>query len=99
MFDISHIEHSSTHPKKKEMILMEYKSYSKEDFIKLVQSEVLTSSEVLEVSRQSLNSLVKRGKLIPVKELNRDKLFLREDVERRKEESKELQAKYRPYVD
>ncbi len=77
-----------------------YKVDTKEEFITLVQSEVLTSSEALDIlgiTRQSLNSLVKRGKLIPIKELSRDKLFLREEVERRKEESKELQSKYRPY--
>lgn len=79
---------------------MEYNIQTKDDFINYVKTEVLTSAEVLEilgVSRQSLNSLVKRGKLVPIKELTRDKLFLREDVERRKEESKELQSKYRPY--
>ena len=77
-----------------------YKVDTKEEFITLVQSEILTSSEVLEelqVSRQALNSLVKRGKLVPVKELSRDKLFLREDIEGRKEASKELFNKYRPY--
>ncbi|WP_421663690.1 helix-turn-helix domain-containing protein [Lysinibacillus telephonicus] len=79
---------------------MEYNFQNKEEFIKLVQSEVLTSSEVLDIlgiTRQSLNSLVKRGKITPIKELSRDKLFLREDVIRRKEESKELHSKYRPY--
>jgi len=79
---------------------MEYKVDNKEGFIKLVQTEILTSSEVLEelqISRQSLNSLVKRGKLLPIKELPRDRLFLREDVEARKEVAKELHAKYRPY--
>ncbi|KOS61732.1 helix-turn-helix domain-containing protein [Lysinibacillus agricola] len=77
-----------------------YSFNSKEDFIKLVQTEILTSSEVLEelqISRQSLNSLVKRGKLVPIKELPRDRMFLREDVEARKEAAKELHAKYRPY--
>ncbi|MEA0563494.1 helix-turn-helix transcriptional regulator [Lysinibacillus irui] len=77
-----------------------YSFNTKEEFIKLVQSEILTSSEVLEelqISRQSLNSLVKRGKLIPIKELPRDRMFLREDVEARKEAAKELHAKYRPY--
>lgn len=77
-----------------------YSFNSKEGFIKLVQTEILTSSEVLEelqISRQSLNSLVKRGKLIPIKELPRDRMFLREDVEARKEAAKELNAKYRPY--
>ena len=77
-----------------------YSFNNKEDFIKLVQTEILTSSEVLEesqISRQSLNSLVKRGKLTPIKELPRDRMFLREDVEARKEAAKELHAKYRPY--
>lgn len=77
-----------------------YKIESRDDFIALVQSEILTSSEVLEVlqiSRQALGSLVKRGKLIPVKELSRDRLFLREDIEKRKAESEDLNAKYRPY--
>jgi len=79
---------------------MEYKVDNKEEFIKLVQSEILTTSEVIEelqISRQALNSLVKRGKLVPVKELTRDKLYLREDIESRKEAAKELQTKYRPY--
>lgn len=79
---------------------MNYKTESKEGFIALVQTEVLTSSEVLEelqITRQGLNSLVKRGKLIPIKELTRDKLFLKEDILKRKEAAKELAAKYRPY--
>lgn len=71
-------------------------SFNKDEFIKLVQSEILTSGEVIEelqITRQALSSLVKRGKLVPVKEM----LFLREDVLARKEAAKELQAKYRPY--
>lgn len=77
-----------------------YSFKTKDEFIMLVQSEILTTSEVLEelqISRQALNSLVKRGKLVPVKELSRDKLYLREDIERRKEAAKELHTKYRPY--
>lgn len=80
--------------------MTEYKVVNKDEFIKLVQSEILTTSEVLEelqISRQALNSLVKRGKLVSVKELTRDKLYLREDIESRKEAAKELQTKYRPY--
>lgn len=79
---------------------MKYESKSKEDFIALVQSHVLTSSEVIEylgITRQSLSSLVKRGKLTPIKEVNRDRLFLREDVEVRKEVAESLHDKYRPY--
>lgn len=77
-----------------------YSLENKEEFIKLVQSEVLTSSEVLDelqVSRQTLSSLVKRGKLVPIKDVGRDRLFLREDVDARKEAAKELHTKYRPY--
>ncbi|MGE6516624.1 helix-turn-helix transcriptional regulator [Lysinibacillus sphaericus] len=77
-----------------------YSFNTKDEFIKLVQSEILTTSEVLEelqITRQALNSLVKRGKLVPVKELSRDKLYLREDIESRKEAAKELHTKYRPY--
>ncbi|MEK5038897.1 DNA-binding protein [Sporosarcina sp. FSL K6-3457] len=79
---------------------MGYKVETKDEFIALVQTEILTSSEVLnelQISRQALGSLVKRGKLVPVKELSRDKLFLREDIESRKAASQELNAKYRPY--
>lgn len=79
---------------------MEYNIQNKEDFIKYVRNEVLTSSEVIEelqISRQALNSLVKRGKLVPIKELSRDRLFLREDIENRKTSAMELNKKYRPY--
>ncbi|MCR8853997.1 hypothetical protein [Lysinibacillus fusiformis] len=47
----------------------------------------------MQITRHALSSLVKRGKLVPVKEM----LFLREDVATRKEAAKELQSKYRPY--
>lgn len=102
MFNTCCDEHHSLYQEnEKEVIKMtEYKVETKDEFISLVRTEVLTSSEVLEelqISRQALSSLVKRGKLVPVKELTRDKLFLREDIEIRKEASKELFTKYRPY--
>ncbi|MFF2793997.1 MarR family transcriptional regulator [Lysinibacillus xylanilyticus] len=77
-----------------------YSNNTKDEFIKLAQSEILTSSEVLDelqISRQALSSLVKREKLIPIKELARDRLFLKEDVERRKEAAKKFYAHYLPY--
>ncbi|MFJ7183346.1 MarR family transcriptional regulator [Lysinibacillus xylanilyticus] len=77
-----------------------YSNNTKDEFIKLAQSEILTSSEVLDelqISRQALSSLVKRKKLIPIKELPRDRLFLKEDVERRKEAAKKFYAIYQPY--
>lgn len=80
--------------------MSKYEIASREEFVKLVQSDVLTTSEViheLQISRQALNSLVKRGKLVPIKELSRDRLFLREEIENRKSSAKELNKKYRPY--
>jgi len=77
-----------------------YSNNTKDEFIKLAQSEILTSSEVLDelqISRQALSSLVKREKLIPIKELTRDRLFLKEDVERRKEAAKTFYANYQLY--
>ncbi len=79
---------------------MEYHLKSREEVEKFIVNEVLTSSEVLDllgVTRQTLNSLVKRGKLKPVKELSREKLFLRHDVEERKREAAALRGKYRPF--
>jgi len=74
-----------------------YRIDNKNKFIKLVQSEVLTSTEVLEelqISRQALSSLVKREKLVPIKELTRERLFLKEDIVNRKVAVKKLQTKY-----
>ncbi|MEQ6353321.1 helix-turn-helix domain-containing protein [Lysinibacillus sp. M3] len=77
-----------------------YSFNTKDEFIKLVQSEILNTSEALEelnISRQALNSLVKRGKLVPLKELSRDRLFLREDIENRKNTTRMLKSKSKTY--
>jgi len=77
-----------------------YSFNTRDEFIKLVQSEILTSSEVLDelqISRQALSSLVKREKLVPIKELTRDRLFLKEDIESRKEAAKKFHAQYQRY--
>ncbi|MGE8034125.1 helix-turn-helix domain-containing protein [Lysinibacillus sp. NPDC093692] len=77
-----------------------YSFDTKDEFINLVQSEILNTSEALEelnISRQALNSLVKRGKLVPVKELSRDRLFLREDIENRKDFSSMRKSKNKTY--
>jgi len=79
---------------------MGYKINGKNEFIDAVKTEVLTSSEAIEllgISRQTMNSLVKRGKIAPIKELPREKLYLKEDIIERKKEQDELRKKYRPY--
>ncbi|MED4600102.1 helix-turn-helix domain-containing protein [Paenibacillus validus] len=74
------------------------------ELVKLIQEQIMTSSEVLEyleINRSALSSLVNRGKLVPVKEAGTGtgtvRLFLREDVEARKKEAEELRKKHRPY--
>ncbi|QQK75850.1 helix-turn-helix domain-containing protein [Salicibibacter cibarius] len=65
-----------------------------------VSENVLSSGEAAEylgVSKQALQSLVKREKVEIIKEIPRDRLFLKSDLDKRLEESKSLRDKYRPY--
>ncbi|MEH7539778.1 helix-turn-helix transcriptional regulator [Bacillus thuringiensis] len=64
-----------------------FKFETKEQLTKFIQDEILNSSEALDIlgcSRQYLNKLVKEGKLIPIKETTRDKLFYKQDIVKRK---------------
>jgi len=66
----------------------------------MIHQHVMTStavSEYLNITKQSLSSLVKRNKLTPVMTDGSVRLFLREDVEQRRAEASELREKYRPY--
>jgi predicted DNA-binding protein (UPF0251 family) len=72
----------------------------REDLIRVIRQHVMTASaasEYLQISKQSLSSLVKRKKLTPVVEEGSVRLFLRGDVEARKALAVELREKYRPY--
>jgi len=72
----------------------------RDELIRIVNYEILAVPEVLEelnITNQALSSLIERGKLVPVKEVGRTRLFLREDVEKRKKEAAELKGKYRPF--
>jgi len=63
----------------------------REQAAKFIQSNVLGSFEVQEllmVNRARLAVLVESGKLDPIKELKREKLFLLSDVEKLKNEMK-----------
>lgn len=63
---------------------------SKEELAAWIAENLVSTNEameILECSRQNLHSFVQRGKLIPVKETNRERLFFREDVLKRKEEA------------
>ncbi|HDX9636763.1 MULTISPECIES: DNA-binding protein [Bacillus cereus group] len=76
-----------------------YELKSEEDIKKIVINHVLTTSEVLEllnVSRPRLNELVKKERIIPLKQTKNMSLFWRADVEKLNEELTVLRKKYGP---
>ncbi|KAF6626966.1 DNA-binding protein [Paenibacillus sp. EKM208P] len=67
-----------------------YSFDSKEHLEAWVSKELVSTAEAIEIlncTRQNLHSFVKRGKLTPVKETNRERLFWRSEVLARKEEA------------
>lgn len=73
-------------------------SFTREQIKQIAETEILSTTEVVEkldVSRQRLYKMVKDGLLTPIKTLERDKWFWRADVEKRLVELKELR-KYLP---
>ncbi|MFU2028103.1 helix-turn-helix domain-containing protein, partial [Bacillus wiedmannii] len=73
---------------------------SKEEVKDFIKSEVLVTSEameILDVSRSRMSVLIKTGKLEPVKKLGNVSLFLRADIEEKKKELEVLREKYQPY--
>lgn len=76
-----------------------YELKSEEDIKKIVIDHVLTTSEVLEllnVSRPRLNELVKKERIIPLKQTKNMSLFWRSDVKKLNEELTVLRKKYGP---
>ncbi|EJR26474.1 MULTISPECIES: hypothetical protein [Bacillus cereus group] len=66
-----------------------YKFETKDDLISFIQSEVINTSEALEIlgcSRQNLNQMVQKERVKPIKDLPRDRLFFKEDIFKRKEQ-------------
>lgn len=60
-----------------------YKFNSKNDLAAFIASEVLTTSEVMEIlncSRQNIDDLIRRNKLIPIKKHKHTQLFFKEDI-------------------
>ena len=59
---------------------------SKNDFIDYISMRVVNTAEaagILNCSRQNIDDLIKRGKLKPIKETAKDKLFLKSDILKR----------------
>lgn len=65
----------------------------REEIIKLIQENTMTASEVIEylgISKQRLSNMNMQGKLIAIKK----GLYLKSDVEKRKQEQGKLREKY-----
>nr|WP_141558709.1 helix-turn-helix domain-containing protein [Bacillus cereus] len=71
------------------------------DIRKWVNDNVMTTPEAIEllgISRARMSHMIKNGKIVPIKKLGCVSLFLREDLEKKKEELILLRAKYQPYA-
>jgi hypothetical protein len=80
---------------------MKYHLNSKEEVDNFIRNEVLITAvlamEILNVNRSRMSAMVKAGKLTPIKKLGNVSIFLKADIEAKKEELEELRAKFRPY--
>ncbi|KAB2439803.1 helix-turn-helix domain-containing protein [Bacillus luti] len=79
---------------------MKYHLNSKEEVDNFVRNEVLITAEAMEilgVNRSRMSALIKAGKLTPIKKLGNVSIFLKADIEAKKEELEELRTKFRPY--
>ena len=62
---------------------MKYEFDSDKDLIEFIVGNIVTTREAMDMlgcSRQNIDDLIKRGKLIPVKKWDRDKLFWKSDI-------------------
>ncbi len=66
-----------------------YKFETKDELIRFIQDEIVNTSEALDIlgcSRQNLNYMVQTEKVKPIKEMSRDRLYLKEDILKSKEQ-------------
>ena len=59
---------------------------TKEDFSAFIRDRIVNSAEaaqMLNCSRQNIDDLIKRGKLVPIKETKKDRLFYKSDIDKR----------------
>lgn len=62
---------------------MKFTFESKETLIEFIRSEIITTAEATELlncSRQYLDELVSKGKITPVKTINRVRLYWKDDI-------------------
>ncbi|MDA2537629.1 DNA-binding protein [Bacillus cereus] len=66
-----------------------YEFKTKDELICFIQSEIVNTSEALDIlgcSRQNLNQMVQKERVKPIKEMPRDRLFFKADILKRKEQ-------------
>jgi len=77
-----------------------YQFKDNEELRQFIADNVLGSSEAtdfLGIGRSRLSTMIKDGKITPIKKLPKDSLFLKSDLELKKKELGKLRKKYRPY--
>lgn len=77
-----------------------YKFEGKEKLFSFLHDEVLTTPEVMAVlgiGNARISKIIKDGKLVPFKKIERVSLFLRVYIEEKKKKIEILSEKYRPY--
>ncbi|WP_064777856.1 helix-turn-helix domain-containing protein [Bacillus siamensis] len=63
--------------------MLTYNLKERDAIKRFLNEEIVNTSEAIEIlgfNRQYLNQLVKNGELEPMKEMTRDRLFLKEDI-------------------
>ncbi|WP_342007634.1 helix-turn-helix domain-containing protein [Bacillus sp. YBsi01] len=63
--------------------MLTYNLKERDAIKRFLNEEIVNTSEAIEIlgfTRQYLNQLVKNGELEPMKEMPRDRLFLKEDI-------------------
>jgi len=77
--------------------LLEFKNRNElEQYFKDTIVTSVEAAEILDITSTALTSLMLRGKLTPIMERGRTRLFWREDVEKRQVDAVALREKYAP---
>lgn len=79
---------------------MKHTINNKSELVEFIEHYVLTPSEVMEllnINRQRLSTLIKNGRLEPIKKEGGTAVYYRKDVEALKKELEKGREKYRPY--
>ncbi|CAM4353326.1 DNA-binding protein [Bacillus manliponensis] len=79
---------------------MKYHLNSRAEVEDFINNEILNTPEaaaILDVSKSRMSKMIKDGKLVPIRKMGNISLFLRSDIEVKKQELEESRKKYRPY--